>query len=93
MNDATKPDACALHRSGNGGAAQPASTEGYSMGYGAPLCGDRPLPAIRPTSAINERNETLAKLDRMRKGYRDTGKLMEAKAIERGIEVLREGWK
>ena len=57
------------------------------------LCRAISAGTVGPTSPTNERNETLAKLDRLRRGYRDTGKLMEAKAIERGIEVLREGWK
>lgn len=53
------------------------------------LRADGPVPASRPTSSFNGRNEALEILAGLRLSYKRVGKMMEAKAIYAGMQAIK----
>ena len=55
------------------------------------LRADGPVPASRPASIFNGRNEAITRLERLRKFYREDGDIAGASYIAAGIRALRRG--
>ena len=68
-----------------------ATGEGVCMGRCKGVCGTRPLSTGRHAPTADDRNEAITSLERLRKRYKEAGKMIEAKAIAQGIRVLRRG--
>ena len=67
------------------------ATKSDCVGECQAVCGNRPVPASRPTAAFDGRNEAITRLERLRKFYREDGDIAGASYIAAGIRALRRG--